>query len=40
MIDIVSDEEILEAQRWLASAEGIFVEPASAAPIAGLLARV
>ncbi len=37
MIDIVSDEEILEAQRWLASAEGIFVEPASAAPIAGLL---
>lgn len=36
-IDIVSDAEILEAQRWLASAEGIFVEPASAAPIAGLL---
>lgn len=36
-IDIVSDEEILEAQGWLASAEGIFVEPASAAPIAGLL---
>ncbi|HEY3662212.1 MAG TPA: pyridoxal-phosphate dependent enzyme, partial [Chthoniobacterales bacterium] len=36
-IDIVSDEEILAAQRWLASAEGIFVEPASAAPIAGLL---
>jgi len=36
-IDIVSDAEILEAQRWLASTEGIFVEPASAAPIAGLL---
>jgi threonine synthase len=36
-IDIVSDEEILAAQRWLASEEGIFVEPASAAPIAGLL---
>ena len=36
-IDIVSDAEILEAQLWLASAEGIFVEPASAAPIAGLL---
>jgi len=36
-IDIVSDREILEAQRWLAKAEGIFVEPASAAPIAGLL---
>jgi threonine synthase len=36
-IDIVSDREILDAQRWLGSAEGIFVEPASAAPIAGLL---
>ncbi|MFL6584479.1 MAG: threonine synthase [Chthoniobacterales bacterium] len=35
-IDIVSDAEILEAQRWLAQHEGIFVEPASAAPIAGL----
>ncbi len=35
-IDIVTDDEILEAQRWLASEEGIFVEPASAAPIAGL----
>lgn len=39
-IDVVSDEEILHAQRWLASAEGIFVEPASAAPIAGLLRAV
>lgn len=37
MIDVVSDAEILEAQHWLASHEGIFVEPASAAPIAGLL---
>jgi threonine synthase len=37
LIDIVRDEEILQAQRWLASHEGIFVEPASAAPIAGLL---
>jgi threonine synthase len=36
-IDIVTDEEILEAQRWLASKEGIFVEPASAASIAGLM---
>jgi threonine synthase len=36
-MDIVSDEEILAAQRWLASNEGIFVEPASAASIAGLL---
>ncbi len=35
-VDVVTDEEILEAQRWLASHEGIFVEPASAAPIAGL----
>lgn len=36
-IDIVTDEEILAAQKWLASHEGIFVEPASAASIAGLL---
>ncbi len=35
-IDVVSDEEILAAQMWLAQYEGIFVEPASAAPIAGL----
>jgi threonine synthase len=35
-IDIVTDEEILAAQKWLATNEGIFVEPASAAPIAGL----
>jgi threonine synthase len=35
-VDIVSDEEILDAQRWLARHEGIFVEPASAASIAGL----
>ena len=35
-IDIVSDEEILAAQLWLARNEGIFVEPASAAAIAGL----
>ena len=35
-IDIVTDEEILAAQRWLASKEGIFVEPASAASVAGL----
>jgi threonine synthase len=34
-IDVVSDEEILAAQTWLAKHEGIFVEPASAAPIAG-----
>src|SRR5258705_6835107 len=35
-IDVVTDEEILAAQSWLASNEGIFVEPASAAPIAGV----
>jgi threonine synthase len=35
-VDVVSDEEILAAQIWLAQHEGIFVEPASAAPIAGL----
>jgi threonine synthase len=36
-VDIVTDEEILAAQSWLAANEGIFVEPASAAPIAGLM---
>ena len=35
-IDIVTDAEILFAQQWLAANEGIFVEPASAASIAGL----
>jgi threonine synthase len=35
-VDIVSDEEILGAQKWLARHEGIFAEPASAAAIAGL----
>lgn len=34
--ETVSDREILAAQRDLASKEGIFVEPASAASIAGL----
>jgi threonine synthase len=36
-VEIVSDEEILSAQLWLAREEGIFAEPASAAPIAWLL---
>lgn len=36
-IDVVTDDEILAAQRWLAAEEGIFVEPASAASVAGLL---
>jgi len=37
IIDMVSDEEILSAQRILASEAGIFGEPASAAPLAGLI---
>jgi threonine synthase len=37
LIEAVSDEEILEAQRWLATQEGVFCEPASAACIAGVL---
>jgi threonine synthase len=36
-IDIVTDRQILDAQQWLASHEGVFVEPASAASVAGLL---
>lgn len=36
-IGAVSDAEILEAYRLLASLEGVFVEPASAASVAGLL---
>ncbi len=35
----VSDEDILDAYRTLASKEGVFCEPASAASVAGLLAR-
>jgi len=36
-IDAVTDQEILDAQRVLSAREGIFVEPASAASVAGLL---
>ena len=36
LVETVSDQAILEAQRLLASREGLFVEPASAASIAGL----
>ena len=36
-IDIVTDEEILRAYRLLAHEEGIFMEPASAATVAGLI---
>ncbi len=37
IIDMVSDEEILSAQKLLATRGGIFGEPASAASLAGLL---
>jgi threonine synthase len=36
-IEAVTDDEILEAYRLLAGREGLFVEPASAACVAGLL---
>jgi threonine synthase len=37
LIDAVTDDQILAAYRLLASREGVFVEPASAASVAGLL---
>ncbi|HEU4847254.1 MAG TPA: threonine synthase [Rubrobacteraceae bacterium] len=40
LIESVTDDEILEAQALLASEEGVFCEPASAAGIAGLLKLV
>ena len=36
LIGTVTDEEILEAYKMLASIEGVFVEPASAASVAGV----
>jgi len=36
LIDAVSDDEILEAQRMVAGLEGVFCEPASAAGVAGV----
>ncbi len=36
-IDMVTDDEIREAYRMLARTEGVFVEPASAASVAGLV---
>jgi len=36
-IDMVSDDDILEAYRLMASREGVFCEPASAASVAGLI---
>jgi threonine synthase len=38
LVDAVTDRQILEAYRLLARQEGMFVEPASAASVAGLLA--
>jgi threonine synthase len=35
-IEMVTDDEIVKAYRALADTEGVFVEPASAAPVAGL----
>jgi threonine synthase len=40
LIESVTDDEILDAQGMLASEEGVFCEPASAAGIAGLLKLV
>ena len=37
LLESVSDREILNAQKLLASKEGIFVEPASASSLAGLI---
>lgn len=37
LIDMVSDEEILEAYKFIARIDGVFVEPASASSIAGLI---
>ncbi len=36
-IEAVTDDEILSAYRFLARSEGVFCEPASAAPVAGIL---
>jgi threonine synthase len=37
VIDMVSDDEILQAYKMMASLEGIFCEPASAASLAGVM---
>lgn len=39
LIDSVTDEEILAAYRLVAAKEGIFIEPSSAADIAGLIKK-
>ena len=40
IIDAVTDEEILEAYKLIARTEGIFIEPGSAASLAGVLKSV
>lgn len=40
LIDMVTDDEILAAYKLLAAKEGVFVEPASAASVAGILKLV
>jgi threonine synthase len=39
-IEVATDEEILRADRLLAREEGVFMEPASAATVAGLVKMV
>ncbi|MCP3028060.1 threonine synthase [Halobacillus sp. A5] len=39
-INEVTDEDIVEAYQWLASAEGVFAEPASCASLAGTIKKV
>ena len=39
LIDIVTDEEILDAQRLIAKTQGIFCEPGSAASVAGVIKK-
>ncbi|NLS08511.1 threonine synthase [Nesterenkonia sp. MY13] len=39
VIEAVTDEEILSAHRWLSAKEGVFVEPASASGVAGLIKK-
>ncbi|MDD5455592.1 MAG: threonine synthase [Candidatus Margulisbacteria bacterium] len=39
LIDIVTDEQILDAFKLLAEKEGVFCEPASAASVAGILTK-
>jgi threonine synthase len=40
IIDAVSDDEILQAYKWLAREEGIFAEPASCASLAGIYKQI